>query len=433
MVCSQVCRRGLSIAMLLVTLAMFPPTDCRLWELKTDSQNVTMENGVESNIDFFLTDYRSLNESIRIIVLHRLTEGAFKNKCQIEHSASGGCRPTPGPCQCVGESSGSYRYRLRMNFTEQDGGQWLFHIVNHREIHVTITVIPRPALTIFTNSQSLTVEDGETSIIDFFLNDSTAVDIGVKIVVQHKKVSGVTFDPKCRIHHSKTGGCQILFGPCECIGERSKTYQYQLRMMFTQQDGGLWKFDIVSHEGTIINITVIESITSSQAHQSTEPAQVTGLTSTIESYSLSTTTIVILIITVIVIIIIISLIAVRCHSRTHRPVIGRAGMTSYSQSLTFLCFYPCFFFVCLFVCFCLLVCYCCLFVCLGFCVCGFFFWLFFSEGVCSKRGFVLQPRLFLPVILLSSGTVGKLVTTVNRLVNCFTTREAGSEWTFCSN
>ncbi|XP_025114126.1 uncharacterized protein LOC112576090 isoform X2 [Pomacea canaliculata] len=328
MVCSQVCRRGLSIAMLLVTLAMFPPTDCRLWELKTDSQNVTMENGVESNIDFFLTDYRSLNESIRIIVLHRLTEGAFKNKCQIEHSASGGCRPTPGPCQCVGESSGSYRYRLRMNFTEQDGGQWLFHIVNHREIHVTITVIPRPALTIFTNSQSLTVEDGETSIIDFFLNDSTAVDIGVKIVVQHKKVSGVTFDPKCRIHHSKTGGCQILFGPCECIGERSKTYQYQLRMMFTQQDGGLWKFDIVSHEGTIINITVIESITSSQAHQSTEPAQVTGLTSTIESYSLSTTTIVILIITVIVIIIIISLIAVRCHSRTHRPVIGRAGSPS---------------------------------------------------------------------------------------------------------
>ncbi|XP_025102301.1 uncharacterized protein LOC112568939 [Pomacea canaliculata] len=196
---------------------------------------------------------------------------------------------------------------------------------------VTLAVFPRtarPALKIFTKSQSLSVKEGETSDIDFSLNFSTAVDAGVKIVVQHQKVGGLTFDTKCRIDHTKTGACQILFGPCECIGERSETYQYRLKMTFTKEDDGLWKFDFVSHEWTIVNITVIESITSSQAHESTEPAQVTSLTPTIESYTLPTTIIVILIITVIVIVIIISLIAVRCHSRTHRPVIGRAGSPS---------------------------------------------------------------------------------------------------------
>ncbi|PVD27309.1 hypothetical protein C0Q70_12465 [Pomacea canaliculata] len=223
-----------------------------------------------------------------------------------------------------------------MMFTQQDGGLWKFDIVNHEGTIVNITVIgpiaqsseeqggsgkslfkaefsfatatlharlfsvewhsgkacdkalttinlvkcfttreagTRPALKIFTKSQSLSVKEGETSDIDFSLNFSTAVDAGVKIVVQHQKVGGLTFDTKCRIDHTKTGACQILFGPCECIGERSETYQYRLKMTFTKEDDGLWKFDFVSHEWTIVNITVIESITSSQAHESTEPAQ----------------------------------------------------------------------------------------------------------------------------------------------------------------
>ncbi|PVD27310.1 hypothetical protein C0Q70_12466 [Pomacea canaliculata] len=278
-----------------------------MWKLQTVNHDITVVNGVESNIDFSLSDYRSLNVSLRLTVQHRLGNGSSSRKCRIDHSDTGVCQPTLGPCECVGESSGSYRYRLRMTFTEQDGGQWVFITGNNEEIFVNITVIPRRALNIYTNSQSITVENGLESNVDFFLNDSTAVDIGVKIVVQHQKIGGVTFDPKCLIHHSETGGCQILFGPCECIGERSETYQYRLRMMFKQQDGGLWKFDIVSHEGTIVNITVI-------GHQSTEQPEVKGLIQVIS------------VITVIVILIIISLVAVvRCRARSEHTLEGEAA------------------------------------------------------------------------------------------------------------
>ncbi|PVD27311.1 hypothetical protein C0Q70_12467 [Pomacea canaliculata] len=197
--------------MLLTSLVVFPWTDCCAWELKTDIHEITVENGVEYNIDFFLTDYRSLNVSLQLIVQHQSTDdGFFITKCQIEQSPSGVCQLKSGPCECMGESSGSYRYRLRMTFTEQDGGQWLFHIANHGR--------------------------------------------------------------------------------------------------------------------TLVDITVIQSITSSHDHQSTEPAQVTGVTPIIQSYTLSTTTLVILIIIVIVVFIIISLVAVfRCHSNTHRPVLGKAA------------------------------------------------------------------------------------------------------------
>ncbi|XP_025114127.1 uncharacterized protein LOC112576091 [Pomacea canaliculata] len=281
--------------------------DCRAWKVQTVSHDINVENGVESNIDFFLTDYRSLNGSIRIIVQHRSSNGSFSKKCRIDHSDTGVCQPTLGPCECVGESSGSYRYRLRMTFREPDGGQWVFTTGNNEEMFVNITVIPRRAFKIYTKSKSITVENGLKSNVDFFLNDSTAVDIGVRIVVQHQNVGGVTFDPKCHIHHSKTGGCQILFGPCECIGERSETYQYRLRMVFTQQDGGLWKFDIVSHEGTIVNITVI-------GQQSTERPEVKGLTPVIS------------VITVIAILIIISLVAVlRCRARSEHTLEGEAA------------------------------------------------------------------------------------------------------------
>ncbi|XP_025101770.1 uncharacterized protein LOC112568610 [Pomacea canaliculata] len=100
--------------------------------------------------------------------------------------------------------------------------------------------------------------------------------------------------------------------------------------VFTEQDGGLWKFDIVSHEGTIVNITVIDSITSSQDNESTEPSQVTGLTPPIESFTLPTATLVILVITAIVIFIIISVVAIiRCRLRSKHDLEGEEDSLEY--------------------------------------------------------------------------------------------------------
>lgn len=72
---------------------------------------------------------------------------------------------------------------------------------------------------------------------------------------------------------------------------------------------------------------LLDSTTSLQDNQSTEPSQVTGLTPPIESFTLSITTLVILVITAIVIFIIISVVAIiRCRLRSKHDLEGEAGI-----------------------------------------------------------------------------------------------------------
>lgn len=122
---------------------IFLAAECRTWQLSTDSQNVTVESGVESNIDFFLKDYRPLDKDIRIIVQRLGSHKIYETKCQLNHSAARGCTREYGPCECVGERPGSYQYRLKMNFSEQDGGldKLLLSIFNHSQTAVNIQVI----------------------------------------------------------------------------------------------------------------------------------------------------------------------------------------------------------------------------------------------------------------------------------------------------
>lgn len=96
---------------------------------------------MESNIDFFLNDYPSLNTQIRIIVQHKRGSGAFDRKCQILHSKTSGCAVQIGPCHCMGEGPGSsYGYRLKMIFTSQDAGLLQVEIVNYDRISITLNV-----------------------------------------------------------------------------------------------------------------------------------------------------------------------------------------------------------------------------------------------------------------------------------------------------
>ncbi|XP_025101984.1 uncharacterized protein LOC112568734 [Pomacea canaliculata] len=113
------------------------------FELKflNDSPSVTVENGVESHLDFFLRDFASLNKLIRIIVQYQRSGGNYDNKCQMKHSKTSGCTVLFGPCECVGEQSGSFRYRLKMNFTEQDSGSLHFSIVDHNSFFVNVNVV----------------------------------------------------------------------------------------------------------------------------------------------------------------------------------------------------------------------------------------------------------------------------------------------------
>lgn len=122
---------------------IFLAAECRTWQLSTDSQNVTVESGVESNIDFFLSDYRHLDKDIRIIVQRIESNKIYETKCILNHSVTRGCTRKYGSCECVGERSGSYQYRLKMNFSEQDGGlgTLLLIVFNHSQTAVNIQVI----------------------------------------------------------------------------------------------------------------------------------------------------------------------------------------------------------------------------------------------------------------------------------------------------
>lgn len=98
---------------------------------------------MESDIDFFLSDYRHLDKDIRIIVQRLGSNKIYEGKCQLNHSATRGCTREYGPCECVGERSGSYQYRLKMNFSEQDGGlgTLLLTIFNYSQTTVNVQII----------------------------------------------------------------------------------------------------------------------------------------------------------------------------------------------------------------------------------------------------------------------------------------------------
>lgn len=118
-------------------------TDFFKLRLPTDNNNntITVEKGVESSVYFYLNDYPSLNTKITIIVQHKRGDGAFEKKCQIAHSKTSSCTVQLGPCQCIGEGTGSsYGYRLKMVFTSQDAGLWQVEIVSHDRISITVNV-----------------------------------------------------------------------------------------------------------------------------------------------------------------------------------------------------------------------------------------------------------------------------------------------------
>ncbi|PVD27314.1 hypothetical protein C0Q70_12470 [Pomacea canaliculata] len=141
MVFKGVCSYRVLYAFLVSFMSCLPSTDSFELKFLNDSPSVTVENGVESHLDFFLRDFASLNKLIRIIVQYQRSGGNYDNKCQMKHSKTSGCTVLFGPCECVGEQSGSFRYRLKMNFTEQDSGSLHFSIVDHNSFFVNVNVV----------------------------------------------------------------------------------------------------------------------------------------------------------------------------------------------------------------------------------------------------------------------------------------------------
>ncbi|PVD22601.1 hypothetical protein C0Q70_18419 [Pomacea canaliculata] len=251
-------------------------TECRTWQLYTDSQNISVESGVESNIDFFLSDYRHLEKDIRIIVQRRGSNKIYETKCQLNHSATR-CTREYGPCECVGERSESYQYRLKMNFSEQDGGlgTLLLTIFNYSQTAVNVqnseranrNAFRRPASTMrysdhnatdskdidssFSTSrtkhilvnggrQNLTLKFNESFNLQFSFPDPMEDDEGI-ILVQHRPLYAAVFGRRCVIVRSPKN-CSSSMELCRCLGPPFG--MYSLRKVVTKEDYGTWLINL---------------------------------------------------------------------------------------------------------------------------------------------------------------------------------------------
>lgn len=93
------------------------------------------------------------------------------------------------------------------------------------------------------------------SDIDFFLENSTTLGGQIKIIVQHQQGPNMTFNRKCQIIHRNEWplDCQTQ-DPCMCGNFTSGTFEYKLKMVFSQADSGRWQFAIFS--GASVDITI---------------------------------------------------------------------------------------------------------------------------------------------------------------------------------
>lgn len=95
------------------------------------------------------------------------------------------------------------------------------------------------------------------SDIDFFLENSTSLGGRITIIVQHQQGPNMTFNRKCQIIHRNEWplDCHIQ-GPCLCENFTSETFEYKLRMVFSQADSGRWQFTIFNDANMDITIRV---------------------------------------------------------------------------------------------------------------------------------------------------------------------------------
>lgn len=97
--------------------------------------------------------------------------------------------------------------------------------------------------------------EGVLSDIDFFLENSTSLGEQIQVIVQHQQGPHMAFNRKCQIIHRNEWplDCQTQ-DPCLCGNFTSGTFEYKLRMVFSQADSGRWQFAIFN--GTSVYITI---------------------------------------------------------------------------------------------------------------------------------------------------------------------------------